>query len=618
MPPTIQKLLVWLVLACFAIVFSLLQVQWKTNLQYADAWGYYVYLPAIFIHQDLASLDSTIAMRRKYSPGSLGAAPDHPFGLVELHRTATGNVSIKYTSGVAILQAPFFLLGHLGAKILGYPADGFSEPYSFALLLSAIFYPLLGLFLLEKTLRKIFTKRTVWLTAAVLFLGTNLFYFSTLNFMSHAYLFALFCLLIFASDEWHAVGGRSLRLTILMGLSAGLISIIRPNLVLCLAIPAFWGAANWKEVRERFALFWRQRGKIMLAGLVFLAACLPQLIYWRWISGEWLHDSYPGESFNFADSRIWDGFFNYRNGWLVWTPVMFLALGGMFLLPRFSKKPLLPIALFLPLHVVIIYAWWAWWYPNGFGSRPMVETYPLLAFPLSAVFEWLGRVRRLAWLSWSAAVFFICLNVFQTWQWAQGIFWTQEMNAAGYWTIFGKTNCTKEFLAALDSKTSPPPFLVKFDSLVFQQNFETPTDSNFTHDWAQEGEWGYRLQGERSPGLQAKANELGIRTGDWLRLSVKVWIPPTHLVCDPAEASFLILELKGKKRRNKFIRLQNKVGKAQNWFHCGDVGRWDEAFFFVKVPADFPADGQVKFYAGKKAGVPKMVLLDEMKMERWR
>lgn len=618
MSQLVKKLTIYLLAAAMLIGFALQFDNWKLMPDHADAWGYYVYLPSIFIFHDLATLEKAVEVRTRIHPGSVGSNPGRPYGLVELHETKTGKVGNKYTLGVALMQAPFFAVGYAAAPMLGYEKNGFTEPFYFMLLVSAVFYPLLGLFFLKKTLSKYFKKNTVLLVLPALLFGTNLLYFSTINFMSHAYLFSLYCLLIYASDKWHETEKSSRWLTVLIGLSAGLITVIRPNEVVALAIPLAWGIGSFKAVKSRVQLLWQRRGQVFLAGAMFVLAIAPQLVYWHWISGEWLHDSYPDEKFDFTNSRIWDGFFDYRNGWLVWTPLMFLALAGLWWLPRFTKKPILPFFIFMPVHVVVIYAWWAWNYPNGFGSRPMVETYPLWAFPLAAMLQKMRETRWLGWLHAGLVCLFIALNVFQTWQWGKSIFWTQNMTPASYWAAFGKTTCNQAILTGLDVKSYPPLFTPKFEKLLYEAGFETPLDSNFSQLTAHAGTWSYHLQNAQGPGFNVGLKSVGAHPGDWLRVVAHAWIPPQEMACDRGEYSKLIFDFEGKKTSSKAIHIQNKIGEPKTWFHCGDTSQWGEIRAFVKIPTDLGTDGRMEFRAVKPPNSKKTVYLDDLRVELWR
>jgi hypothetical protein len=101
------------------------------------------------------------------------------------------------------------------------------------------------------------------------------------------------------------------------------------------------------------------------------------------VSGNWLFYSYGNEGFDFLHPHIFDGLFCFKNGWLSYTPIMLFALIGIMLMHDKNKKILLPLLTFLAIHIYVINCWWCWHYVNGFGNRPMVETYPLLAVPFA-------------------------------------------------------------------------------------------------------------------------------------------------------------------------------------------------------------------------------------------
>ncbi|HEY9114586.1 MAG TPA: hypothetical protein VIN10_07785, partial [Bacteroidales bacterium] len=87
-----------------------------------DVFGYYLYLPANYIYYDPALQNTTWLdeLIRQYEPTS---------SLYQLYPMAEGKMLIKYTSGIAILTLPFFLLAHFLAPLFGFPADGLSMPY---------------------------------------------------------------------------------------------------------------------------------------------------------------------------------------------------------------------------------------------------------------------------------------------------------------------------------------------------------------------------------------------------------------------------------------------------------------------------------------------------------
>src|SRR5688572_28370818 len=90
-----------------------------------DVSGYYMYLPAFFIYKDVKEFKFKDEVRNKYEFTS-------DFQQAYIHEKS-GNHVLKYSAGQALQFLPFFTAGHLAAKILDYPADGFSLPYQFAI-----------------------------------------------------------------------------------------------------------------------------------------------------------------------------------------------------------------------------------------------------------------------------------------------------------------------------------------------------------------------------------------------------------------------------------------------------------------------------------------------------
>ena len=90
--------------------------------------------------------------------------------------------------GMSILYAPFFGMAHVYAKASAYEADGYSMPYRFALVFSALFYVLVGLLFLRKTLKHFFDEGVTSLVLLAVGIGTNLFYLQHMRLLCHTHL----------------------------------------------------------------------------------------------------------------------------------------------------------------------------------------------------------------------------------------------------------------------------------------------------------------------------------------------------------------------------------------------------------------------------------------------
>jgi hypothetical protein len=140
--------LIWLALSGIAICSiwqAFVGISYTLSMSW-DAFGYYYYLPLTFIEDSLiiTSLDDIRPIFEKYDPSST---------LYQFSVTDSGNIIIRYPAGQALLYLPFFLIGHLAALVLGYPIDGFSEPYDFAIRAGGVVYNILGFYFISKILR---------------------------------------------------------------------------------------------------------------------------------------------------------------------------------------------------------------------------------------------------------------------------------------------------------------------------------------------------------------------------------------------------------------------------------------------------------------------------------
>ncbi|HEY9178034.1 MAG TPA: glycosyltransferase family 39 protein, partial [Flavipsychrobacter sp.] len=352
---------------------------------YGDVMGYYVYLPSAFIYdnlQDMAQLPADAGIPEgvlHYTSWSkqFGIEAGLPYWLNQ------------YTYAVALMETPFFLAAHLYEKMAGLPANGYGSSYAAGILASSIVYSLLGLLLVYRILRRYFNHLHAFLATVLVLMGTNMLWFTFAQAgMSHIPLFFLYALLMYLTvrlyeqpSTWHFIA---------TGITAGLITIMRPSDILCLLIPLLYGVYNKTTLRQRWQFIRQHYGRITLAALCFLLPAIPQILYWKLVTGQFFYDSYLGQSFNWTDPKIIEGLFSTGNGWLPYAPVMIFALAGLPLRNN-VRQWRLPVFVILPLFIYVIYSWFCYNYINGLGSRPMLHMYPLLGLPLAAFIQFISR-----------------------------------------------------------------------------------------------------------------------------------------------------------------------------------------------------------------------------------
>lgn len=184
--------------------------------------------------------------------------------------------------------------------------------------------------------------------------------------MSHAGSFLLFALLFDFTEKWYA--NQRLKYAVVVGLVYGLLTLIRPSDAMIVGVPALWGLTSLAAVRNRLALLRRSWLHILAAVLSALAVGFPQLLFWKKYAGTFFYYSYGEEGFDFSKPHLLEGIFGFQNGWLVYTPVMALALLGIGWLWKKRNNYFWCVVLILPVQLYLIYSYWCWQWTNGFGT----------------------------------------------------------------------------------------------------------------------------------------------------------------------------------------------------------------------------------------------------------
>lgn len=408
---------------------------WKQEEQVIkwDVLEYYGYLPSAFIYNDL-SLNFT-------------EKPGEDWGKRIWALTApNGNKVFKMTMGMSFMYAPFFALAHGYAKIFGYKADGFSSPYKFALLMSSLFYLLLGLLFLRKTLLFFFNDIITGLTLLAVVAGTNLWYYASFEApMSHAYSFSLISIFIWSVIRFYKK--QSYGSALFLGIIFGLISLIRPSNALIGLLFLLYGITKASHLKERLFFLFSNYKYLVSAALCAMLVWVPQMIYWYMQTGHFLYFSYAENgAFYFDNPQIMKGLFGFRKGWFLYTPLMLLAVIAIPLTWKYARSFSLALLVFVQVNVYIILSWWCWWYGGCFGQRAFIDSYGLLALPLAAFLQW--SVSCSGWKRVALYfIFFVCIgmSIKHTMQYYYGAIHWDSMTKEAYWDSFGRLRPGPDF-----------------------------------------------------------------------------------------------------------------------------------------------------------------------------
>lgn len=401
-----------------------------------DAFGYYVYLPAIAIYDDYKELKWLPEIDKKYAvTGGNG---------IQAEKLENGNYTFKYLGGVAIMEIPFFITAHWIAKHYNYPPDGFSPPYQYMLGFGVIFYCILAILLLRKILLYYFSDLSTAITLLLLCLATNFIQYAAVdNGQSHGYIFPLYALIIFTTLKWHNRPG--VIWAALTGYILGLATISRPTEAIMLFIPLLWNTHTKEAAKQKWQQVRDHKSHIAIACIFGLLGILPQLIYWKLSTGSFIFD--VGSKWDFLNPHF-RVLFGWEKGWFIYTPVtVFFIIGLYFIKPFPFRKSALWFCL---LNIYIIIAWHDWRYGGSYSTRALVQGYPVFALPLCAF------VDRLRFNKWRVAfyilgAYLLAVNLFQIVQYNTTVLHYNDMNNKYYGRIYLNPRPTPLDMSLLDN-----------------------------------------------------------------------------------------------------------------------------------------------------------------------
>ncbi|MEO1449746.1 MAG: hypothetical protein AAFV07_09450 [Bacteroidota bacterium] len=420
---------VTLALLAGLLIFSAANINWAPNrwpgLIKADARGYFAYLPAIFIYQDL---------NFGFFDEVEGVIPNTAHLSQDYRNQVEGKIINQYFFGTALTQTPFFLIGHGWERLFGTNRTGYSKIHFIAVQLGAICYLLWGMWLIQALLAT-YRIEPVWriLIVIAFVLGTNAFYYAVCEpGYSHLYslafvaAFAYWSKRFFASWDHRYVWGAAF--------AWGMIVLIRPINGLVGLTLLIW-AGNWENLQKAGQYLIDNRLKTLIALAIALGIPFLQLAIYKIQTGHWIVYSYGSAGFNWLDPHIVDVLFSYRKGLFIYTPLAFLSLWGLG--PLFHQYRFATISLlsFLAMLTYVLAAWEFWDYGGSFASRVYIEYYPLFALPLAFGLQFLRR----PWLSklmLGLMIVLVLVCQIQTYQYRYNHIHWSEMNKERYWDVF--------------------------------------------------------------------------------------------------------------------------------------------------------------------------------------
>ena len=398
----------------------------------SDEVEYFSYLRSLWFDHDVSFENEY----RYFYDHRIAQTADFHQTFLEL-QTATGRRINYGTLGCAILWAPFYGVADVATRVMrsmGRPieADGYSQPYVSAVAYGSAFYGFAAIVMAVGVTRQLVPKFALSSGLAV-WLGTPLlFYMYVAPPFSHAcsaFAVALFATVWLKVRQTWSVGG-----TVVLGLAAALMAMVREQDLLCAVGPAFdfalalikgkgkrESARGLSEARSRRAnasgggapraVNNARPVLVALAGcFAFLIGYLPQLIAYQALNG------FPRPSPLVTRKMFWYSphalqvLLDPEHGFLFWTPLALLALAGLILLVAVPHSvvgegaPTRDIGqiggcmlLMAAAQVYISGAVESWTVAGAFGQRRFVAVTMFLVVGLAAFRCWISsRAARIA------------------------------------------------------------------------------------------------------------------------------------------------------------------------------------------------------------------------------
>jgi len=356
--------------------------------------------------------------------------------------TPDGHHVNKRSIGMAYMYVPFYGISQLISSINGENDDGYSKRTQSILVIGMWIYVCIGLFFLGKALFRFFSHAVVISTLFLLIATTNLVWYTNGEpLFTHGVNFMWLSILIYFTIAYH--DRQKLISILIIAFSISMLALIRPVNLLLGVFPFIYGVHSKETLGSKIQLLRNNWKHILLAAVIFILPAIPQFIYWKYATGNWIFYSYLNEIFFWGRPLILDVLFSFRKGWLIYTPVMLLAMLGFWSLWREAKPIFFPVLIIFPVFLYVISCWWAWSYGGCYGMRPMIDIYPLLAFSIASLLH-----KKKWWLATPMALFIILctiLNLFQAWQYSNGIIHYDQMNFKTYKAIWRKIHYPPDY-----------------------------------------------------------------------------------------------------------------------------------------------------------------------------
>jgi len=415
-------------------------------------------------------------------------------------------------------------------------------PNIWKLTLLAFVNPLLiigTLWFIRKTLLFYIPDKITVYTLVLIAFATNLYALMTINNpMQQNMVLFCFTLLMYLTASWHY--NPHIAKTILMAVISAITILIYPEGYLVLLIPVFWGIYNEDSWKQKYFFYKTIRKDLFIFIGILLVLTIIPILTLGISPGEisFLDFKLPGVFMtNFR--LLWIELFSFNHGWLIYTPLMLIPAFGYYFFADRNRQ--IFFAFFITCVAVILAesCWTAIDSSPVFGQMTFMPLYGQLSLPIAYFLKVIDEKHKIIKIATGLiCIFFIVLNLFQTWQYQTGYILKSGMTPTSYALVFGRTYLTdfeKQRLtgAEPDGATMLGSGLKFNKRLIAFYNFENTEVvywKNLVSDYKKSGKLAMRLDGiERfSPAVKVPYSAISMKKDAVAKITVSVFVPSSQ------------------------------------------------------------------------------------------
>ena len=318
----------------------------------SDGKGYYSWLRSVAIDGDINFAND---YRLIYPPDPLPPEAEK--------LTPAGLTVNKYPTGVAILEAPGFFVGHLIAKLFS-STNGISAPYQLAICGWLVAFFLFSCWFIFKAIKNFGGDEwSALIAVGVALTATNVIHYVAKEpAMTHLAGFSLISLLIFLVSK-----GKSRATTLALGIALGILLLVRNSNIAFIPFICLLSYIRGFDLRSIFVVL----------GLGCLVTMIQPISLW-FLWGEFRLSTYHGEGFTSGFHGMWNALFSSRHGLFIYHPwyltLIVVNIWASIWGDGIGRK--ISIGATLTFGIIWLFngLWWNWWFGDSFGNRAFIES----------------------------------------------------------------------------------------------------------------------------------------------------------------------------------------------------------------------------------------------------